>query len=55
MIMKSIERKIVFALFVIAILFMLFVVINKFTIVDLGYLLFLIGCFIRYIYIRTHP
>ena len=29
-------------------------VISKFTYLDFAYLLFMIGCFIRYIYIKTH-
>ena len=41
-------------LFVVMIFVLIYNIISKFEILDFAYLLFVIGCFIRYIYIKTH-
>ena len=51
---KSKTINVVSLLFAIMIFVLTFNLINKFTYLDLLYLLFIIGCFIRYIYIKVH-
>lgn len=41
-------------IFVVIICGLTFSVISKFEVLDFAYLLFIIGCFARYIYIKTH-
>ena len=52
--MITMNSKTISILFLAIILFLTFDVINKFTIIDFAYLIFIIGCFIRFIYIKTH-
>ena len=54
MITRNKEVGIMSLLFVVVILFLTFSIIKNFDILDLVYLLFMIGCFVRYIYIKTH-
>lgn len=51
---KDIESRIISLSFVILIVLLTIGVIIKFQILDFAYLLFVIGCFIRYIYIKIH-
>ncbi len=54
MITKNKEVGITSLLFVVVIFVLTFNLLNQFDILDLAYLLFIIGCFIRYIYIKIH-
>lgn len=54
MIIKNKAVGITSLLFVVVILVLTFNIVKQFDILDLAYLLFIIGCFIRYIYIKTH-
>lgn len=54
MILKDKESSTIALGFIVLILFLTVNVISKFTFLDLAYLLFMIGCFIRYIYIKLH-
>ena len=51
---KSKTNNIISLLFVVTIFVLTINLINKFTYLDLLYLLFIVGCFIRYIYIKFH-
>lgn len=54
MITKDKESSIIGLFFVGLILILTINVVINFAILDLAYLLFIVGCFIRYIYIKTH-
>ena len=54
MITKNKSVGIVSMLFVVVIVVLTFSIVKQFDVLDLAYLLFIIGCFLRYIYIKTH-
>lgn len=54
MITKDKTSSVVFLSFVVIIALLIVTVINKFTLLDFAYLMFLVGCFIKFIYIKTH-
>lgn len=54
MLIKDKQSAIITLGFVVLILLLVVNIICKFTILDLSYLLFILGCFIRYIYIKVH-
>jgi len=54
MIIKDKEGSIITLAFVVLLLFLAVNLISKFTFLDLTYLLFMIICFIKYIYIQLH-
>ena len=54
MITEDKVSSVVFLSFVVIITLLSVSVITKFTLLDFAYLLFLVGCFIRFIYIKTH-
>lgn len=54
MLIKDKQSVIITLGFVVLILLLVVNIICEFNILDLSYLLFMIGCFIRYIYIKLH-
>ncbi|MCI9586022.1 MAG: hypothetical protein HFH45_05275 [Bacilli bacterium] len=54
MLTKDTESRIISLSFVILIVLLTIGVIIKFQILDFAYLLFIIGCFVRYIYIKIN-
>lgn len=54
MLAKDKECGIISILFVAIIVFLVIDIVNKFTLIDFAYLIFIVGCFIRFIYIKTH-
>jgi len=54
MILKDKESSTIALGFIVLILFLIVNVISKFTLLDFAYLIFMIGCFIKYIYINKH-
>ncbi len=54
MITKDRASSIISLLFVMIIIVLIINLISQFALIDLAYLMFLIGCFVRFIYIKTH-
>ncbi len=55
MITKHKKDIIIGSVFVAIIIFLILDVIKKASLIDVVYLIFIVGCFIRFIYIKTHP